>query len=434
MKLGFGKDDGAQPVIVVTGGNCIFEKCTITRSLGTGILCAVDDVPNDHYILPIAYLKNCDIATGTSIYPGLEVRSFGSAEAVNCEIKNCGRGVGIWNYAKKVTLKNCNIFNNKTEGVLAQQDEIYDNEIELVADNCSVHHNQLGYSLGFVKSVSISNSFIHSNRSWGIALRNATIAYIAGNDISRNECGGIKIMFNRHNQTLISKNRIHHHTGPDIMQTRYFNESEEKMFNDLCNDLNREPVLLLDNVCFNNELEYAGFEDLEIFTNNNCNLCQVSRGIIKCDLCFYTAYCSRNCQKQHFEAHKEFCSYFREEKIFRIELDRYIPGTRIPIQTSPSNETIQNCRKKIPLNNWYYKEECLVKLNEGDNYYGLSEHRTDNLSKILWEGFGGNGSILVYDKCRNIEGVCRHAGLQDVIRKFGKKSMIQHMVNISSLF
>ena len=180
-------------------------------------------------------------------------------------------------------------------------------------------------------------------------------------------------MFNRQNHTLITNNRIHHHTGPDIMQTRYYSENQEEQYKSLTGKYvltdyrNREPVLLLDNLSFNNELQYASFEDMKIFSNTHCEMCQGPRGRIKCRVCLYTAYCSMRCLQQHVEAHREFCQYFREQRVFRIELDREY--------FSPANKTIDDFSGRLTLRSRIYKRDILVKLNNGDNYYGLDKTR-----------------------------------------------------------
>ena len=367
---------GGPPAIVVTRGLCIIENCTFTDCTGTGVPSAMDEDPEDAEdgeILPLAVLRNCIISTGNIQHPGVEVRAYGSAILENCEISNCGQGVAACHFPKRVALKNCNIFNNKNEGILVQEEYIYDNKMEIHIENCNIHHNQLGISHEFSKIILIKNSEIHSNRSWGIALRNCTVAFVGGNDISRNECGGVKIMLNRQNHTLITNNRIHHHTGPDIMQTRFYSENQQEQYKSLTgkyaltDHLNREPVLLLDNLSFNNELQYASFEDMKIFSNTHCEMCQGPRGRIKCKVCLYTAYCSMRCLQQHEEAHREFCQYFREQRVIRIELDRE--------DFSPANKTIEDFSGRLTLNSRIYKRDILVKLNNGDNYYGLDQTR-----------------------------------------------------------
>ena len=119
--------------------------------------------------------------------------------------------------------------NNKKEGIGTEEMFTYDGDAKILVDNCQIHHNQIGLSLQFSKEISVTNSVIHSNRSWGIYLRNSSIAFFGNNDIFRNDCGGVKVTFNRFNQTLFSNNAIHEHTGPDFVQTRYLSENDHKI-------------------------------------------------------------------------------------------------------------------------------------------------------------------------------------------------------------
>ena len=182
------KSNKGQPALVVCKGLCILYNCKVTKSLGTGILSALDRIPKPGEPLPVVYLKNSSISN-CGQYPGVEVRTFGSAFLDNCNIFDNSQGITSANFSKNTVLRNCNIFNNKVEGVLFQEQYTYDNEMYAYVENCNIHHNQLGISIGYPKCVSLRNNSIHSNRSWGIALRNATIAFLCQNDVFRNECG-----------------------------------------------------------------------------------------------------------------------------------------------------------------------------------------------------------------------------------------------------
>ena len=171
-----------------------------------------------------------------------------------------------------------------------------------------------------------SNS-IYCNRSWGITMRNATVALISQNDVFKNYCGGIKVCFNRFNQTVLSENKIHDHTGPDVIQTRYYKEQLEEQMkrlvgrSDLTSELNKEPILLLDNVSYNNNIHYSGMGEWKIFSNGKCDLCQSLKARIRCLECFYTSYCSKTCLNLHRKSHEDFCNYSKQN-VVRFELRR----------------------------------------------------------------------------------------------------------------
>ena len=61
--------------------------------------------------------------------------------------------------------------------------------------------------------------------------------------------------------------------------------------------------------------------------------------------------------------HQEFCSNFRERKIIQITLEKR--------DLYPSNETIEDFTRQLPLKSITYKREFLVKVNNGNNHYGF---------------------------------------------------------------
>ena len=359
-----------QPVLVVMEGMCLLVNCKVTKSEGTGILSALDRLPKAGEPLPVVFMKNCSVSN-CGKHPGVEVRAFGSAFLDNCNLYDNSQGYSSTHFAKNTVLRNCNIFNNKLEGVIIQEEYTYDNENQASVENCNIHHNQLGISICFPRLVSIKNNSIHSNRSWGVALRNTTVAFLYHNDVFRNECGGIRISFNRFYQTLLARNQVHDHTGPDVLQTRYYHEGQEEDVKAvtgnhfLTSSSNKVPILLLDNIFYNNNIHYSGMSEWKIFSSGRCDLCQNSKAKLKCQICLYVSYCSRNCLELHKEAHQEFCNFSRE-KVVRIDLERKM--------IFPRNKTIEDWTRKLPLNSRVYnnkKRGFLVKISQGDNHYGL---------------------------------------------------------------
>ena len=361
-----GAPQGALPAITVIQGDCLLYNCTVKASLGGGIMSGMDRTPEAGSVPPVIYLNNCSIQN--CAFSGVEARSSGSVFLEDCEVKNNFQGVVSWAFSKGVVLKNCNIFDNKNEGILAQEELTYDNENNLVVENCNIHHNQIGLSLGFLPFVSLKGNSIYSNRSWGITMRNSTVALISQNDVFKNYCGGIKIAFNRFNQTFLTKNEIHDHTGPGVIQTRYYKEHQDEKLkklmgrSDLTSELNREPILLLDNISYNNNIHYSGMGEWKIFSNGMCDLCQGRKAKIRCQKCLYTSYCSKTCLNLHRKSHENFCNYSKHQ-VVRFVLRR--------TEFEPSNRLIADYTKKIPLSNIIYKREFIIKANHGDNHYGL---------------------------------------------------------------
>ena len=409
------KPKGGLPAVTVLQGHCLIFNCTVAESLGGGLMSAGNENGEKDISPPVIYLKNCSIQNCSM--NGVEARSNGSAFLENCEIKNNDQGVASWAFSKKVVLKNCDIFNNRNEGIIAQEHHTYDTENNLVVENCNIHHNQIGLSLGYLPFLSLKGNSIYSNRSWGITMRNATIALISQNDILKNYCGGIKIAFSRFNQTLLSKNEIHDHTGPDVIQTRYFKEHLDEQLkkligrSDLTSELNREPILLLDNISYNNNIHYSGMGEWKIFSNGMCELCQSRKAKMRCQKCLYTSYCSKTCLNLHRKSHEDFCNYSKQQ-VVRFEIERGEIGRM--------NRLIADYTKKIPLSSKIYKREFIIKVTHGDNHYGLDRDDNDIESLLLNGATQHEDAVWVYDKYRNVSGIGKHAGLKQIIMNFGK--------------
>ena len=117
----------------------------------------------------------------------------------------------------------------------------------------------------------------------------------------------------------------------------------------------------------------------------------------------------------NFSDHKNFCSFFQENKIVELKL--------VKMEFTPSNETIQDFTGKRPFSQKLYgkNREFLVKINNGDNTYGLD--MTDNPMNLFNRDVGGAG-LDVYDKYRNIAGVGEDEGLRTIVRKLGTANII----------
>ena len=403
----------AFPPIAVCAGICVMFNCRVSDCPGGGVLVLND---SDVIMELLLYMKGCDISNCK--LAGAEVRQYGNLLMEDCDIHHNLQGVSAWNFPSNVWLRNCRIFNNTNEGIHCVTGETYDSNLKVRVENSSVHHNQLGLSLEFSNYVSVKNSQIFSNGSWGIALRNSSVSIIGFNDIFRNECGGVKVMFNRFNQTLLEENKIHDHTGPGILQTVFKlasqHHTEERLLGrgrtNFDPKTNRRPILTFNNLEYNNELHYDKIKEITTFSEKTCWFCSRDNAPLKCEHCRVVYYCDRKCQKSNLSEHKPFCFFFQENKIVELKLEKWI--------VTPSNETIEDFTGKRPFSqNLYGKNrEFLVKISCGDNNYGLDT--TDSTMNILNPGLGGT-CLCVYDKYRNISGVGEDERLRTIVRKLG---------------
>ena len=313
-----------------------------------------------------------------------------------------------------MTIKGCAIFANKGEGVhVTDGNESYDNSTRLVVEDTHVHHNQIGVSLEYVRSISIQNCKVFSNRSWGIYMRNTNVAIVRGNDVFRNDCGGVRVCFNRFGNTVVMKNLIHDHTGPDFVQTLFKSEGEqETMPIKFDREANRVPVLMMDNLSYNNDLSYGSIADWRVFMEErNCGFCSKEEAQILCKRCNKVFYCNDQCQARHVQDHKTFCDYFVETNVIELSFTHEKLERR--------NRLIEDRTAKRHKSD-YKGKEFLIKITAGDDGFGL-----DRSTDTRGLGMGRNaepGSLFIYDEFRYISGITKCPKLFEIVRQFGKLS------------
>ena len=419
------RSGNANPAVVVMKGCCIMINCSIYDCLGAGVLVLNQEKDVEE---PFLYMKECTVYN--CLFSGVEARQFGSMVLEGCLISENKQGVSAWEFASNVVVRKCDIFNNKGEGIITKEDYTYDTPARVTVEDCRIHHNQLGMSLAYSKSLDIHNNSIFSNRSWGIALRNANVVSIRQNDIFRNDCGGIRVSLNQFHETVIMGNRIHDHTGPGLIQTILFTEMGEEILDQMSNffqhqlltgrvpesmrqnfeqilqdkgpdrESNRAPVISLDNILFNNELHYKNMLDLRRYVDIVCNLCNQTKPAISCSKCWVVRYCNHQCRIKDYMNHQEFCEYYHKNYMHKIELT--------PRQLNPSR-IIENHAKKLPIS-FYKKNNFLVKVSHGKDYYGLKKDVETVSPYELW----------IYDEFRNISGVAQDIDLTNKVRALGR--------------
>eukprot|EP00091_Calanus_sinicus_P012301 TRINITY_DN27824_c0_g1_i1.p1 TRINITY_DN27824_c0_g1~~TRINITY_DN27824_c0_g1_i1.p1 ORF type:complete len:167 (-),score=21.65 TRINITY_DN27824_c0_g1_i1:2-442(-) len=106
-------------------------------------------------------IRNCGKA-------GVEAREFGNLLVENSEIHDNYQGAIIWRDAQNVKISNCNIYDNRNEGILAMQDdENYDNFSSVILEGNNIHNNMVGISTAFMRNLEVIDNQLYLNRSWG---------------------------------------------------------------------------------------------------------------------------------------------------------------------------------------------------------------------------------------------------------------------------
>ena len=170
--------------ISVGRGTCAMLNCEISNCIGAGILVLNDfELPQAQELL--LYMKGCTIRHCD--FAGAEARQHGNMFLEDCDISNNCKGIMVHDNASNVLFSRSNIFNNNLEGIIGGENLMlgssYDSTTRLMIDKCSIHHNQLGVSLAYLRSIAVQNSQVFSNRSWGIFLQSSNLTLIHSNDL-----------------------------------------------------------------------------------------------------------------------------------------------------------------------------------------------------------------------------------------------------------
>ena len=455
------KTSPATPAVVIGDGRCAMIRWEIKYSLGAGALVTAegnnvyeelkktmqivakekvdstkfnelkDHINNEisnHMGQPLLFMKGCKITNCGGA--ASEARQHGNLILEDCELHDNDVGVLAWNGAADVIVRGCTVANNKREGIHGgSADYSYDNPTRISVEQSTIHHNQIGLSLEYMKGISVRNCEIFSNRSWGIYLRNSTITSITGNDIFRNDCGGIKVCLNRFNYTVVMKNIIHDHTGPDIIQTAFLRESQEEMMHriqaslqrggiQIPSLLNREdnsvPIMVMDNVSYNNQLSYGSIEDWNVPFEKPCNFCNDPKAKLHCKRCRKVKYCSERCLNKDKFTHETFCAYFTEIHIIKLSVT--------PMDIRPANQLIEDRTTKKKLKD-YRGKEFLIKITAGPDHFGFDPKLIRKNMKEYEAPFSHNPSadeMWLYDEFRFVCGVAKNKKIEEIVRQFGK--------------
>ena len=154
-------------------------------------------------------------------------------------------------------------------------------------------------------------------------------------EVFRNDCGGVRVCLNRFNYTLVMKNLIHDHTGPDFVQTLFKSEGDQGMISFLNREANSVPVLVMDNLSYNNDLSYGSIADWRVFAEERpCGFCSKEEATILCNRCNKVFYCNDQCQASDRKDHKTFCDYFVETNVVELSFP--------PMQLAPRHKLIED--------------------------------------------------------------------------------------------
>ena len=306
---------GSPGVAISLEGFGLIENCVIHECGGGGALV----VGKDSRLL----VKNCEVYKNHQA--GLEAREEGELEALGNKIfYNGDHGILIWKLPGKCDVNDNEIFENAKEGIRAG---ITKEKITL--RNNSIHHNRpFGISLGDDNTqIVISNNEIFENGFWGILAKGRTSAYIVGNKLSGNKCGGIFIGINYSGRVHLKTNTVRDHSGPWLEYCRSLNDKETDALGLMLPEGEKQyyskPPILEENKQFNNEEGMYHPRELVERLCNGCTYCHRRRDkrvrFLKCPGCLIASYCSKECRRNHQPKHETLC--FALKTRYAVDVD-----------------------------------------------------------------------------------------------------------------
>ena len=250
---------------------------------------------------------------------------------------------------------------------------------------------------------------------------------IDSNEIFRNDCGGIRISLNRFEDTIVMRNSIHDHTGPDIVQTVFPSEFEAelrdkmKILNGmkiptLSREKNMEAAKMMGNVSYNNELCLGTTDDIIVGLERNCSFCNRPGAAMVCPKCSKVIYCDFRCKDRDKIHHSAYCKYLRETHTEDLDLDTS-EGTWVP------NKLIEDRTDRTKRLKDYKGKEFLVKITAGGGPRKYSSGGNSGLGLEQGDDPNDDDRILVYDEARFICGRATNPKIYDLTRNFGKLCM-----------
>ncbi|WAR07943.1 STIP1-like protein [Mya arenaria] len=327
---------GYPGVVAQNGGKVYLKKCKLFRCGGGG---ALSDGKGS-----LMNLQNCQIMKMHNM--GVEARNGGLAEVIGCEIRhNQSHGIAIGPMGRGFVSGNT-ISDNGQEGIWAGGILLMSRDGETTAGStdpsggsiCTITENIIcnnGMSgISFDGGVyTVRGNRIFDNWLWGIMAKSRSSVNIENNDIFKNKCGGIRIGVNYSAVVFVDGNTIRDHTGPGIFS---LNAHENDAFLNKFRDVNKKmklpgviedelemysvPLLMTTrNLLQGNDLGIQHPQQMLLVVQTCCQCAKPSDNLKRCGSCKKAAYCSKECQTEHWRKHKHMCVILLRE--YNIDID-----------------------------------------------------------------------------------------------------------------
>ena len=308
---------------IATWTNCSFssileeDKSNIFRCLGTDTFrsCKFENCAG-LLTLGRTVLQKC-VFSGSE-YSGVHVNTSARLEMKECKVFGNETGIFICKAPESCNVTNCDIFDNKLEGV-----SIHEATTNVKVENCRIYQNNCnGISVEDFSSAIVSKNEIFENGWNGISTVCNGRCTVSHNKIYGNKFSGVQVVpvEKPFQPSIVQFNEIFENRGHGIycemiiqdtptdtsvnlstnglQQLIHFNRNTDMFERAKCNE----------NKCYNNEDQDRSHKSDDY--SDYCFYCRkkCSKKCSKiCKKCEVTTYCNKECQKHDREKHNKEC-------------------------------------------------------------------------------------------------------------------------------
>ena len=373
------------------------EECNFISSCAGGFLCENGT----------SHVENCTFSNNRAA--GLEVRKDGILLAKNVHSFNNGQGLVIGPKAKRCVLTNSQINCNLHEGIFAIECDQKNADIQL--SNNSISHND-AFGISVVNSpVIISENRVFENNWWGVWLRSNPPSRISKNRVTGNRLGGIRIGLLPEGcvPSIVEYNTITDNGGPGLLQNLYEFDVSSFFFDKIIPDnvaLRRDTLVspqCQENIQNRNGKDHTRTQSSNFANNIDqlCSHCREKGTLRRCTKCYTAEYCGRECQKKHWNKHKNVCqSLLDQSSILLTSTTARLQDTRGTIAVPSGLEKVGPNSSQPPPENG---KRFIVKVQQK---YDVSRYSV-------------SAYLVIYDRSMTIHEEFNSAHVQNLIRDLG---------------
>ncbi|XP_052810412.1 uncharacterized protein LOC128238488 isoform X2 [Mya arenaria] len=332
---------GIPGVAAQDGGKVYLKNCKLIRCGGGG---ALSDGTGS-----LMNIQNCQIFKMHNM--GVESRNGGMAEVIGCEIRNNQfHGISIGDVGRGFVSGNT-ISDNGEEGIWAGGILVCSRDTETeaaltepsggsictITENIICNNGKSGISFDG-GNYTVKGNRIFDNWLWGIMAKSRSSVNIENNDIFKNKCGGIRIGINYSAVVFVDGNTIREHSGPGLFSINAHEQYTQPCEQDVIKRVDKLSGMIEDevemysvpllmttrNLLRDNDLGTQHPQQIFEVVQTCCQCGKLSDSLKKCGKCKKAAYCSKECQTEHWRKHKHMCEILLREYNIDIQMKNSI--------------------------------------------------------------------------------------------------------------